>query len=206
MTATFRTRLTREESQAQTRERLLVAARAEVVRKGFGGASVRDIAEAAGYSQGAFYSNFPGKEAILLELMRQHMREEAEQLRGVLPTADETLETALNALEAWAASLNTDADWSMLAVELQLHAHRSSAFAQEYALVRDAHRAELGVIVGEFFSLIGRKPPLDSGELATGFMALAHGLALQRQRDDEAPAGRLIMTFLRALVSSADQA
>ena len=61
-------RLNREESQARTRSLLIEAARREIVKKGFALASVRDIADAAGFSQGAFYSNFPDKEAILLGL------------------------------------------------------------------------------------------------------------------------------------------
>jgi len=196
-----RTRLTREESQAQTRERILVAARAEVIRHGFAGASVRDIAEAAGYSQGALYSNFSGKEAIMLELLRGHMREEAEQLRAIVEGGDG--EAALERLGAWSVTLNAEVDWSMLALELQLHAHRSPTFAQEYDQVYDTHAEALGRIVAGFYRSLGREPQLDPRELAAGYMALAHGLALQRRKDSEAPAGRLIMTFVRALLADA---
>ena len=113
-----RTRLSREASQAQTRERIVEAARAVVARSGFAGASVRDIAEEAGYSQGALYSNFAGKEPIMLELLRQHMREEADQLSAIVEGSDASL--ALTRLGDWAATLNADVDWSMLALELQL--------------------------------------------------------------------------------------
>ena len=54
-------RLTREQSQAITRERILSAAGDVVARDGYDGASVDRIAEAAGYSKGAFYSNFSSK-------------------------------------------------------------------------------------------------------------------------------------------------
>jgi AcrR family transcriptional regulator len=199
-----RKRLSREESQAQTRERLLAAARAEVIRNGFAGASVRDISEAAGYSQGAFYSNFPDKEAIMLELLRRYMREEVEQLRTIVDGVSG--KEALERLETWARSLNAEVDWAMLALELQLHARRSPSFATEYDKVFEAHGSELGRIVAGFYAAQHRKPQLDPRELAAGFMALAHGLALQRRRDSEAPAGRLIMTFLRALVATAEAA
>jgi AcrR family transcriptional regulator len=203
MSAT-RTRLSREESQAQTRERLLAAARVEVIRNGFAGASVRDISEAAGYSQGAFYSNFLDKEAIMLELLRRYMREEVEQLRTIVDGVSG--KEALERLETWARSLNAEVDWAMLALELQLHARRSPSFATEYDKVFEAHGSELGRIVAGFYAAQHRKPQLDPRELAAGFMALAHGLALQRRRDNEAPAGRLIMTFLRALVATAEAA
>lgn len=61
-----RRRLTREESQAQTRGRLLDAARTVFAGRGYHGASVEEIAEEAGYSKGAVYSNFESKEEIFL--------------------------------------------------------------------------------------------------------------------------------------------
>ncbi|MBI1196962.1 MAG: TetR family transcriptional regulator [Phenylobacterium sp.] len=199
--ATPRKRLTREESQAQTRQRIVDAARAVVARSGFAGASVRDIAEEAGYTQGALYSNFAGKEPIMLELLRQHMREEADQLRAIVEGSDAG--ASLARLGAWAATLNADVDWSMLALELQLLAHRSATFAAEYDAVHEAHAEELGRIVAAFYRSQGREPQLDPRELAAGYMALAHGLALQRRKDSEAPAGKLIMTFVEALLAGA---
>src|SRR3984885_14885837 len=65
-----RQRLTREQSKDQTRQRLLDAAQAIFMKKGFVAASVEDIAEAAGYTRGAFYSNFRSKPELFLELLR----------------------------------------------------------------------------------------------------------------------------------------
>ncbi len=78
-------RLTREQSKALTRERLLAAARTVFARRGFHGASVEEIAAEAGYSTGALYSNFDGKEDLFLALMEreidEHAREIAEAVR-----------------------------------------------------------------------------------------------------------------------------
>jgi AcrR family transcriptional regulator len=72
-------RLTREQSKEQTSERLLNAARDIFSTKGFIEASVEDIAATAGYSRGAFYSNFEGRTDLLLELLqRDHDDVEAE--------------------------------------------------------------------------------------------------------------------------------
>src|SRR4051812_11272388 len=70
-------RLTREQSRAQTRERLLDAARDVFARSGFHGASVDEIASAASYSTGALYSNFDGKEDLFLALMEREIDEHA---------------------------------------------------------------------------------------------------------------------------------
>lgn len=198
-----RSRLSRAESQAGTRERLLAAARTEVVRQGFAGASVRDIAQAAGFSQGAFYSNFGSKEDLLLALLAQHMDEEADRLGTVIGIAKRQGENAMAGLEIWAEELNSDVDWSMLGLELQLHANRSATFAESYRAVRTKHRQRLGDLVGRFFSAMSLEPPAPPHQLASAFMAMAHGLALERDHDAEAPAGRLIVTFLKGLMASA---
>lgn len=62
-------RLTRAESQAETRAKLLDAARTVIAEHGYAGASVDAIAEAAGFSKGAVYSNFASKEALVFALI-----------------------------------------------------------------------------------------------------------------------------------------
>ena len=200
---TPRKRLSREESQAQTRARLIDTAQQLFVTNGYGGTSIRDIADWAGYSQGAFYSNFASKEEVLLELLRGHMEAEAAQLSTVIDGGGRTPEQILGELESWASTLNSDADWCTLSIELQLHANRSPTFAAEYQTVWDAHRAGLGRVVGKLFAALGRSPPAEPEELAAAFIALTHGLALQRVAGRPDPSGRLILVFLRGLIASA---
>ena len=202
--STPRKRLSREESQAQTRARLIGTARQLFVERGYGGTSIRDIADGAGYSQGAFYSNFASKEDVLLELLKGHMEAEGAQLSQVMESDGRTPEEIFAELESWAATLNRDASWSMLSIELQLHANRSPAFAAKYQTVWDAHRARLGGVVDKLFATLGRTPPAEPEELASAFMALAHGLALQAGGTRPDPAGRLILVFLRGLIDSAE--
>ena len=66
-----RKRLTRRESKEVTRMRLIEAAERLFIRKGFDEASVEDISETAGYSRGAFYSNFENKEQVFLAVMER---------------------------------------------------------------------------------------------------------------------------------------
>src|SRR6202035_3396375 len=71
------TRMTREQSKANTRERLLAAARSVFARSGFHGASVEEIASKAGFSTGALYSNFDRKEDLFLVLIEREIDERA---------------------------------------------------------------------------------------------------------------------------------
>src|SRR5580700_9892302 len=74
-----RKRLTREDSRDQTTQRLLDAAQKLIAKKGLSATSVEDIAEAAGYTRGAFYSNFSSKGDLFIELLRRdHMNTHAE--------------------------------------------------------------------------------------------------------------------------------
>jgi AcrR family transcriptional regulator len=200
-----RKRLSREESQAQTRARLIATAQQLFVTTGYGGTSIRDIADRAGYSQGAFYSNFASKEEVLLELLRGHMEAEAAQLYKVMDSDGRTSEQIFGELESWASTLNQDAGWSMLSIELQLHANRSPTFASKYQTVWDAHRTGLGRVLGKLFATLGRTPQAEPEELAAAFMALTHGLALQSAGTRPDPSGRLILVFLRGLIASAER-
>ena len=195
-------RLNRQESQTRTRELLLDSARSALASRGYGGASVDVIAEAAGFSKGAFYSNFDSKEAIFLELLRQHMAGERAELTHIL---DESTSSA--GLDRWLDSLNPDADWAVVAVELQLHARRSDAFANEYQALHEAHRAALGMLLERLFASAGRLAPAPPADLAGALMALASGLALQQrpatERLESDPSGPLIGLIVQGLIAAA---
>ena len=70
----------REQNKAETRERLMAAARYEFARKGFAGTSLRNITSLAGLSTGAFYNNFRDKKEIYLAILD----ELSSKLRGIV--------------------------------------------------------------------------------------------------------------------------
>lgn len=196
-------RLNREESQARTRDQLVQAARDEIVKKGFAHATVRDIADAAGFSQGAFYSNFPSKEAILLEVVRRHQTEERSKIEAVLGQAPGDAADAMRGIERWAATINADPGWAILAVELQLQALRSPSFGLGYNALNSEHLEALGALVARLFDLLGKAVPGDPVEVAAGFIALGRGMALLSQHGDAGRIGRIVVTFLSAVIASA---
>ena len=66
-------RRTRAESRADTRAALLDAGARVFIERGFQGASIEAIAAEAGYTRGAFYSNFESKEELFAELMQERV-------------------------------------------------------------------------------------------------------------------------------------
>src|SRR3954447_13890616 len=72
--------MTRAERRAQTRAALPDAPARGVVDRGFAGASVEAIAAEAGYTRGAFYSNFASKEELFVALLQERGFEQARQV------------------------------------------------------------------------------------------------------------------------------
>src|SRR5437764_12485673 len=90
-----RQRRSRAERQAQTRRDLLDAAARVFVKRGFAGSSVEQISAEAGYTRGAFYSNFRSKNELFVELLHRlvydrYTEMSQQALRGRPPTLRET--------------------------------------------------------------------------------------------------------------------
>ncbi|MFZ8439406.1 TetR/AcrR family transcriptional regulator, partial [Staphylococcus aureus] len=68
-----RKRLSRRDSRDRTAQRLLDAAGQLIATRGLSGTTLEGIAESAGYSRGAFYSNFRGKSDLFINLLRRDL-------------------------------------------------------------------------------------------------------------------------------------
>ncbi len=191
-------RLTREESRERTREHLLEAARVAVARNGYDGTSVAEIAETAGFSKGAFFSNYESKEALLLELLRRHKEQDIAALGRILERVEQGKDAAA-ALDRHLDGLGGYADWVRLDIELQLHAARNAAFAADYDALQSRTRSGVAHLIAALFSKAGKRPPSPPDDLANLFVALVHGLVLQRARD---PAAAVKLVFESLLTSA----
>jgi len=87
--------LTPERRRAMTREHLLEAAAVVFARDGYHGASLDDVAAAAGFTKGAVYSNFKSKEDLFLALLDhridRHMAAFSAELHTPAASDDEQL-------------------------------------------------------------------------------------------------------------------
>ncbi|MEA2493703.1 MAG: hypothetical protein QOJ29_1614 [Thermoleophilaceae bacterium] len=180
------TRLTRDERQRQTRSELLEAAARVFITRGFEGASIEAIAAEAGYTRGAFYSNFQSKEQLFAELLQERAysvyREMAEAtVQGARPTFRETGEQ-LARIQA-----DENGNWLFrLWLELLAHASRDESFRQIAAGFWSANRKLSATGIAEAFREKGKKPPAAPETLATAMIALDIGLALQHFVDPKA--------------------
>ncbi|HEY1609991.1 MAG TPA: TetR/AcrR family transcriptional regulator, partial [Paraburkholderia sp.] len=171
------TRLTREQSREQTRERLLDAACAMFITKGFVGASVEDIALAAGFTRGAFYSNFGDKAELFVELLRRDHEKMQAGLRAIFdsPASREEMEARVLAYYSRITSQN---DACVLWAEAKLLATRDAGFGKRFnAFMREKH-AELKAYIEEFSARVGTPLPMDPEILVLGLIALGDGVQL----------------------------
>jgi AcrR family transcriptional regulator len=196
-------RLNRGQSQKLTRERLLLSAREIFARNGFAASSVDQIAEHAGYSKGAVYSNFKSKEDLFVALLKDHMAQELKGLRNLLDSLG-SAEEILSALKERYGGLDKQVSLSMLSSEFQLQAGRDPKFAEPFAaLYRDQRK-----VIARLVKLLARKAavpaPANAIEIATSLMAMTHGIALQRAADPKSvpasTAGNAIEIFLRSWI------
>jgi AcrR family transcriptional regulator len=179
-------RITRAERQAQTRADLLEAAAHVFVEKGFEGASIEAITEAAGYTRGAFYSNFSSKAELFAELLQQRVytvyrrmaAESAEGRRQSLREAGEQL-----------ARIQGDEQghWLFrLWLELLAFAGRDDQFRRLAGGFWSGTRELMTSGIRGAYDEAGATPPADPQRLATAMIALDIGLALQHFVDPEA--------------------
>ncbi|MBV9874725.1 MAG: TetR/AcrR family transcriptional regulator [Verrucomicrobia bacterium] len=172
----MRQRLSREEKRQETKEKLLRSAEQLFNQGGYEKASVDLIAENAGFSKGAFYSNFDSKEAIFLELLEASKRRKIEALEYLVAqdmSADQLLAAIRN------SEPDSDFDFAQLAVEFQLQASRDPTFAKAYAKLNRNYRDSLIGVLEKLYAKLGKTPPTPVKDLADILMATISGLLLQ---------------------------
>jgi AcrR family transcriptional regulator len=172
-----RKRLTREDSRDQTTQRLLEAAQKLIAKKGLSAASVEDIAAAAGYTRGAFYSNFNSKGDLFIELLRRdhdaHM-EAFNALRNDEIPLDEIHERARVLYSQLYRDDNSFMNWT----EARMLAARDGKFrAKLNALIIDK-RGQIADFIDYFHKRAGSPPRVSPSAMAMGFMSLAEGVKL----------------------------
>lgn len=168
-------RLTREQSRDQTRQRLLDAAQAVFLSKGFVAASVEDIAELAGYTRGAFYSNFGSKAELFLQLLRRDHEKVMADMRAIFEAGESRSQMEARVL-AYYSTHHRENDCFLLWMEGKLQAARDPEFRVGFTDCLRELRAATTEYVRQFSALVGTPLPLPAEQLAVGLLALSDGM------------------------------
>lgn len=174
-------RLTRAEKQAETRAALLDAAARVFVERGFAGSSVEAVAAEAGFTRGAFYSNFASKEQLFVELLHERVYA---RYRAMTESrlADVRRQPTLRESGEELAAIQGDPDnaWLFrLWLELIAQAGRDPEFRSLAASFWSGNRGLMAELTQRAYASAGKEPPMDPRVVATALIALDIGISLQ---------------------------
>ncbi|MCZ8393351.1 TetR/AcrR family transcriptional regulator [Achromobacter xylosoxidans] len=168
-------RLTREQSRDQTRQRLLDAAQSIFLTKGFVAASVEDIAELAGYTRGAFYSNFASKSELFLQLLKRDHENVMSDMRAIFE-GGETRQQMEDSVLHYYSNHFRDNECFLLWMEAKLQAARDPEFRIGFIACMGELRDTTTEYIRQFSERVGTPLPLPARELAIGLLALSDGM------------------------------
>lgn len=192
--------LTRRERQEQTRELLLDAAAMVFARRGYHEASVEEIASEAGFSTGAVYSNFSGKEELFLALADREVEKQVAEIHAVAEGVEAGGEAAVEASRRFQELLKRDRDWPLLFYEFWSFGVRSARIQSEFAKRRQAVQDALAETLDRLAAQLGFELRFPAPMLATAIGATLNGLAFERAADPGAISDEVLGEFVAAIL------
>lgn len=187
----------RRPSREKIRVDLMRSAETVFAEQGFEAASVEAIAERAGYSTGAIYSNFAGKEELFLALLDERMTARTEEIRRAIQPEADIDATLGRGAEEFMQMLQQDPQWFLLLFEFWTYAARRPAFRERFATHYRAIHAALTEVVETTAKRLGIDLGISPAEAAMVLKALSNGFALESMADPDAVPPDL---FARTLV------
>lgn len=196
-------RLTRQESRDLTRQQLLDAAQKLVAEQGLAATSVEDIAREAGFTRGAFYSNFSDKNALFIELLRRDHEQSIADFRSLLSGEPPPQGELRQQVRALFSRVHCDDCTFMNWAEARLLAVRDAAFRAQFSALVEASQSQIAGLIDRFYRLEGRQPPASPEALALGVISMVEGVQLymlSTPAPDAAGVERVLGLFIDALM------
>ncbi|MDO6591198.1 hypothetical protein DS901_17145 [Loktanella sp. D2R18] len=191
----------RTTSQQQTRDALTQAGAELIAQNGFSGASVRDIAARAGYTQGAFYSNFRNKNDLVLEIMRSQFQYAYASMEVLSRDTSKSTTEIVSEASQWLREICGSSERAQLEAEISLHALRDPTFAESYYSLFDEQADKMAHIVQKSADARQLKLRAPARQLAMGMIAMARGLKLMMPKNDP----QIILSTLAIFLDSTMQ-
>ncbi|MFB6846412.1 TetR/AcrR family transcriptional regulator [Streptomyces sp. NPDC056373] len=184
-------RLTRAESQARTREHVLDTAHELFLRDGFTTTSIERVAEAAGYSKGAVYSNFATKNELCLAVLDRIALRQVAYIAAEMGDAPR-LQDRIAGFARWAEQHIGDSSWTALEVEFATANRRDAQVCEQLAHRRRAVTATLADLIRAQMRELGITPHMPADTAALILLSLGIGIGVQRAFDPTVPVQPLV--------------
>jgi AcrR family transcriptional regulator len=199
-------RLTPERRREMTRDALVEAAADVFARLGFQAASLDEIAESAGFTRGAIYSNFGGKEDLLIAVLDLFTERQLRGFGAAIESASEGTEEEQSAAAAavWSHT-RTDLNITLLSLEMRLYALRNPSFRKRLAIAERRQQGRIAEFIANVAETEHRRLRIDPADLADMLRAFSDGLgqlaSIDEERSDDYD--RLAKTFFGLIAEAA---
>ena len=181
----MRTALSRAERRANTRTELIDAAERLFSSQGFHATSLDTVADEAGFTKGAVYSNFASKEDLFFAVYERRVERHLETAERALAGNDGPERGILAMIADASARRERDDGWLAVFLEFWTHVLRHpehrARFAEIHARAVDPFVASLELFAAERQVEL----PLDARKLAVAFFAAGTALGLERLTQPE---------------------
>jgi AcrR family transcriptional regulator len=177
--------MTRAERAARTRQLLMAAASKVCAKHGLERASVDEVAKEAGFTKGAFYSNFRSKEELFLAMLDERFAEQLEKLDRRMMGEGEISDQARAAAVDFAHELSSDPEWMRLYFQFAAHAARDESFRSELVTRMRALRKRFAEIFRVRGQRMEHEPVVDPDQLALMADVIVDGFAVHKLLDPE---------------------
>lgn len=171
---------------------------------GYDGASLDDVAAAAGLTKGAVYSCFSSKDELFFALIAERLDERLEivaDAAGGHRSLRELLGDAEDGLIALSASQR---NWQLLFIEAWARAVHDPGRRQEWARHRRAARAVIAGFLEQQAAIAEVELPAAADDLAVAAIALSNGIAIEHIADPDTVDPALFARMLGLLLDARD--
>ncbi len=200
-----------------TRQRVLDAAREVFAERGVIGGTVEDICERAGFTRGAFYSNFADKEDVLEALVAREHARLLEHLDASLALVDQELAAAPDLATAIASivdrilgSVPVDRQLSLVQTEIEIHAIRRPELASPFLEATSRFHGRIAVFLEAALARNGLELVVDPVDVVDASVAVVErsvrrALLAGGGADPDAMARAVLPAMLLALARPVDR-
>jgi AcrR family transcriptional regulator len=180
----MRTVVSRADRQAQTRTELIDAAESLFTANGFHATSLDAVADAAGYTKGAVYSNFSSKEDLFFAVYERRVERHEEHVGALLDSASDAGQGILRVVAAVGELRRRRADgWMAVFLEFWTHVLRHPEHRARFAELHTRAVEPFVTAVEAFAAEQGVALAIPPRQLATAMFAMENGIALERLTD-----------------------
>ena len=183
----------------RTRRRLIEAAAEVFVTSGVQGASVEQICAHAGFTRGAFYSNFDSKEQLFLAVLADQYARRAERLTRnsqlLAPQFQQahallSVQVATQFIDDYFAPTGEEPTWFALETEFMLLAMRDPAIAPDFTEFLERFRGQMAQLVEPLVMAAGRRFTLPADHAVAALAGIyERALSITALAGPDAPEG-----------------